>query len=462
MVLTPSWSDGTIYLWGCILSGFPRESSFSRSSENGTEGQNGIRWDFSSKAARLIMKAAVRYYLRFSDENATVLPPADRNKNYLLYLHVPFCLTLCPYCSFHRFKFHEETARRYFALLRDEMRMTARLGYSFNSVYFGGGTTSILPDELAKTIDLARELFGITEVSCESDPNHIDPESLRYTEGRIDRLSVGIQTFNDKYLENIGRRKKFGTGAEQFEKVKAILQHFPIVNVDLMYNFPGQTEDELLDDIKKVRELKPQQATFYPLMYAPFVGKKLKEQIGKSTNENEAKLFSLIMKNMNEPYIQRTSWAFALKQKEFIDEYVVDHSEYVGLGSGAFSFLNGTLYANSFSLKEYANRVAAGMASVVKSTRFGSYSVKQYRMMVEMFGLRGEPSYKPFFEYNALKAVGVIGSKNGHAVITSKGRFLLSVMMKGFYNGMDYIRESMRADLEASDERICLGCTEDE
>ncbi|QAR32512.1 coproporphyrinogen III oxidase family protein [Geovibrio thiophilus] len=444
------------------MAGFPRENSYLRAEDSASGDADGISWGFTAKAARLIMKSAVKYYLRFSEDSVTVLPPADKNKSYLLYLHVPFCLTLCPYCSFHRFKFNEETARRYFSLLRDEMRMTARLGYSFSSAYFGGGTTSILPDELAKTIDLARELFGITEISCESDPNHIDPESLKYTEGRIDRLSVGIQTFNDKYLENIGRKTKFGSGAEQYEKVQAILKHFPIVNVDLMYNFPGQTEEELLEDIRKVRELNPQQVTFYPLMYAPFVGRKLREKIGKSTNENEARLFALIMKNMTEPYIQRTSWAYALKKKEFIDEYVVDHSEYVGLGSGAFSFLNGTLYANSFSLKEYADRVAAGMASVVKSTAFGRHSVKQYRMMVEMFGLHAEPPYRPFFEYNALKAVGAVSRRDGKTILTPKGRFLLSVMMKGFYNGMDYIRESMRADLKAEDERICLGCREDE
>ncbi|MGE4497408.1 MAG: coproporphyrinogen III oxidase family protein [Deferribacterales bacterium] len=447
------------------MAGFPRENSFLRAASDACAADSrGVRWNFAAGAARLIMKSAVKHYLRFSDDNVSVLPPADKSRSYLLYLHVPFCVTLCPYCSFHRFKFHEETARRYFSLLRDEMRMTARLGYSFDSAYFGGGTTSILPDELAKTIDLARELFGITEVSCESDPNHIDKESMKHTEGRIDRLSVGIQTFNDRFLESIGRIKKFGTGAEQYEKVRAILRHFPIVNVDLMYNFPGQTEQDLLEDIRIVRELNPQQVTFYPLMYAPFVGRKLRETIGKSTNENEAKLFSVIMKNMTDPYIQRTSWAYALKKKEFIDEYVVDHSEYVGLGSGAFSFLNGTLYANSFSLKEYSERVASGMSSVVKSTAFGSHSVKQYRMMVEMFGLHAEPSYRPFFEYTALRAAGAVGrADGGHKIITPGGRFLLSVMMKGFYNGMDYIRESMRKELRAEDERICLGgCQEEE
>jgi coproporphyrinogen III oxidase-like Fe-S oxidoreductase len=414
-----------------------------------------VEWGPLPALAGLVMKGAVKKYLRFSDKSASTLPAPQKDKSYLLYLHVPFCMTLCPYCSFHRFKFHEETARQYFKLLREEMRMTAKLGYNFNSAYFGGGTTSIIPEELAKTIDLAKELFDITEVSCESDPNHIDDLSLEHTAGRIDRLSIGIQTFNNKYLKQIGRMEKFGTGEEQIEKVRHVLKHFPIINLDLIYNFPGQTEEEFLEDITKVRSLRPDQVTFYPLMYAPFVGKELRKQIGDTSNENEARLFSLILKEMQEPYIQRTSWAYALKKKDFIDEYVVDHSEYVGLGSGAFSFLNGTLYANSFSLKEYADRVSNGMASVVKSANFNQHSVKQYRMMVEMFGLHAEPYYQPFLEYNSLKLFGIFDNHNGVKTLTPKGRFLFSTMMKGFYNGMDYIRESMRAGLTKEDERIC-------
>jgi coproporphyrinogen III oxidase-like Fe-S oxidoreductase len=398
----------------------------------------------------------VKYYLRFSDENVITLPPAVPDKDYLLYLHVPFCMTLCPYCSFHRFKFHEDTVRKYFTLLRDEMRMTAKLGYNFSSAYFGGGTTSILPEELAKTIDLAKKLFDIKEVSSETDPNHIDKKSLEYTEGRIDRLSVGIQSFNDRHLESIGRLAKFGTAAEQYDKVAAIIRHFPIVNVDMIYNFPTQTEEELRKDIEIVRSLNPQQVTFYPLMYSPFVGKTLQAKIGRSGYENEARFFRVISEMMTEPYMQRSSWAFALQQKEFIDEYVVDHSEYVGLGSGAFSFLDGTLYANSFSLQEYGDRVKNGLSSAVKSVTFGKHAIRQYRMMVEMFGLNGFPYHRPLLEYTALRLMGAVGGRGGDAKMTRRGLFLLSVMMKCFYNGMDYIRETMRHDLELKDERIIL------
>jgi coproporphyrinogen III oxidase-like Fe-S oxidoreductase len=137
-----------------------------------------------------------------------------------------------------------------------------------------------------------------------------------------------------------------------------------------------------------------------------------------------------------------------------IDEYVINNDEYVGIGSGAFSFLNGVLYANSFSLKEYAEKVGRGQSSISKSTRFGSMSIKKYRMMIEMFGFNGWPKNRPFIEYNALKLLGAVKGKGENAEVTPRGKFLLSVMMKCFYNGMDYIREEMRKDLKTDDERI--------
>jgi len=437
------------------LSGFPREVSFMHQPDKFDPSSGSIEWDFSAKLVRQVMKRAVKHYLRFTDDHTiNSLPAPAEDRQYMLYLHIPFCVTLCPYCSFHRFRFHEETAANYFKLLRQEMRMTAELGYRFSSVCFGGGTTTVIPSELAKTIDLAKELFGVREVSVETDPNHIDPENLEHTVGRVDRLSVGIQTFNDKYLERIGRRHKFGTGEEQYGKVEEILKLFPVVNVDMMYNFPEQTPEELGEDIFTVLKLNPQQVTFYPLMYAPFAGHKFGSRIGKAGYDSEAGHYKLITDMMTDPYIQRTSWAFAHSRGTNIDEYVVDNEEYVGLGSGAFSFLNGTLYANSFSLKEYADRIAAEQTGATKSVTFGDYSISQYRMMVEMFGLQGNPRHKPFIEYGALRLLGAVEGRGSDAVITPKGRFLLSVMLKCFYNGMDYIRESMRRGLTADDERI--------
>lgn len=93
-------------------------------------------------------------------------PPQDGHK-YLLYAHIPFCHTLCSYCTFHRFLFKEHVARAYFVNLRKEMDYVKALGYDFHSMYVGGGTTTIIEEELIKTLEHARKLFpSIKEISC--------------------------------------------------------------------------------------------------------------------------------------------------------------------------------------------------------------------------------------------------------------------------------------------------------
>ena len=132
------------------------------------------------------------------------LPDPVPGRPYTLYVHVPFCERLCPYCSFNRFPYREQRARDYFQALRQEMRMLAAQGYDFESVYVGGGTPTVDIDELCETIDLARDLFHVKEVNSETNPNHLIPEYLDKLHGRIQRLSVGVQSFDDGLLRQIG------------------------------------------------------------------------------------------------------------------------------------------------------------------------------------------------------------------------------------------------------------------
>ncbi len=124
-------------------------------------------------------------------------------KKYVLYAHIPFCESLCPYCSFNRFIYNEAKARLYFQNLRREMEMLSESGYDFVTMYIGGGTPTILVDELVKTIDFAKGLFSITEVSSETNPNHLTKEILTQLQGRVDRLSVGVQSFDDNLLKEM-------------------------------------------------------------------------------------------------------------------------------------------------------------------------------------------------------------------------------------------------------------------
>ncbi len=402
--------------------------------------------NISSKIVSWIMQKAVKRFLHLYPTNKVLCEAKDENPR-LLYIHVPFCTTLCPYCSFHKFKFHEQSAQNYFDLLHQEMKMIHTLGYKFDSIYFGGGTTTIMPKQLSQTIDLAKSLFDIKEISCESTPTHLQDMDDFDLKKKIDRISVGIQTFNDQYLKQIGRYHKFGSSDEQYEKVKAILNDYPIVNIDIIFNYPEQTKEELHQDIDKILELKPSQVTFYPLMYAPGIKQTLTSKWGALSDQKEEELYKNIVERMSGEYIQRSSWAWSLNSTHIIDEYVIERSEYIGIGSGAFSFIGDTLYANTFSLPKYQELILKGQLPITHSTTFPKRAIKQYRMMIELFGL--QPSQEHLWlEDSYLKLIGIYDEKGQ---INTKGKYLFSLMMKEFYNGMDYVRETMRQNLNKED-----------
>jgi len=395
--------------------------------------------------ASKMMKIATKHYLNLQPTN-NPLPKATDTKTRLLYIHIPFCLTLCPYCSFHKFRFDSPTAKRYFELLHQEMRMVHSLGYQFDSIYFGGGTTTILPVELGETIRLAKSLFAIREVSCESDPAHLIDLEDEHLKGKIDRLSIGIQSFNDTHLKQIGRYKKFGSAEEQFAKVKRAIPHFPIVNIDMIFNYPNQTKEDIEQEIETILKLRPPQVTFYPLMYAPGIKENLTKKWGTLSDTNEATFYALICERMSKVYKQRSAWAWSLEEEGIIDEYVIERSEYVGIGSGAFSFINDTLYANTFSLPKYAQLLTANHLPTTHAITFPARAIQQYRLMVALFGLK-PPTNELFLETTLLKLSGVYSDGK----VNQKGAYIASVMMREFYNGMDYIRETMRNQLTTKD-----------
>ncbi|TLD85703.1 coproporphyrinogen III oxidase family protein [Helicobacter sp. MIT 05-5294] len=421
-----------------------------------------IQQNFSTRFVNCVMRWATNRYLCLQQSALNLLPPPNPNKNYLLYIHVPFCATLCTYCSFNRFLFQEEKARHYFLNLREEMRRVKDLGYDFKAIYVGGGTTSILPDELCKTLDLAKSLFNVQEVSCESDPNHLQKETLEQFKGRIDRLSVGVQSFDDGILRKIGRYEKFGSGEEVRKKLEKAIGILPILNVDLIFNFPNQTREMLARDLEIVRALAPNQLTTYPLMSSPSVKSLLKRSIGEVDLQNEARLYAQILESLADDFVPLSSWAFSHRGSEIFDEYVVDNDEYVGIGSGSFSFLDGVLYVNTFSLKTYAQRIQSGKMGVARERKYSKKAQLQYRLMVELFG--GEASIERFqTRYGAdlkkdlfkeiafLRLSGNIIKKGNAYYPTNKGKYLFLSMMKEFYIGMDRVREESRAMLNAED-----------
>ncbi|MDR2201878.1 MAG: coproporphyrinogen III oxidase family protein [Clostridiales bacterium] len=194
--------------------------------------------------------------------------PADRPR--VVYLHVPFCNKVCGFCPFHR---PDSFSRReYDKYLIGGIRELAAYEYSrapVNAVNFGGGTpTALSPAQMARVLAELHNSFDIppgTEISVETSVTELTDEMLSaLKEGGVNRLSVGVQTFDDASRRLLNRR---GSGAAAAERIRrAISFGFVNTGIDLIYNYPDQTPELLERDIDTIKSLNLAGVSFYSLM----------------------------------------------------------------------------------------------------------------------------------------------------------------------------------------------------
>lgn len=397
------------------------------------------------------IKARSKQYLNLGSKQGFNLRPSKKAKKYLLYVHVPFCQKLCPYCSFNRYEFQAELVVDYFLSLRKEIKIYHDYGYDVNGVYIGGGTPTILADELFKTIGLLRELYSIEELSVETNPNHLTRENLAaLKELKVNRLSVGVQSFNDMILKKIGRYDTYGSGEQLKDKVKQALDSSYVLNVDMIFNFPFQTAQMLEEDLDFLEKLSPDQVTFYPLMPAD----ELYGKNGALSHKKEKQFYFKILDRLSSDWQALSVWCFG-KDQGLIDEYIIGRNEYIGAGSGSFGLLNGQFYANTFSPRQYIDRIESGQLPVVFSKQFTNQELLRYGFLMQLFGTTLE--IKKFSdEYSAdflkllakeiafLKLAGAISLKNGQIALTRKGMYYWLVAMREFFIGVNNFRQHCR------------------
>ncbi|MCR6575261.1 coproporphyrinogen III oxidase family protein [Campylobacter insulaenigrae] len=377
-------------------------------------------------------------------------------KSYMLYAHIPFCHTFCPYCSFHKYYYDENLAKQYFESLREEIKQIKLKGFDFTSMYVGGGTTLINEEELAKTLELCKKLFNIKEISCETDPNHIEPEKLKMFKGLIDRLSCGVQSFDDDILKKVARYNKFGSSKELQEKLSKAIGILPVMSLDLIFNFPSQTQEQLLKDLEIAKNLKPQQITTYPLMKSNLTKDNIAKTLGVSFQDNEFKFYNIIVDYFKD-YERNNAWSFSLEKSSFNDEYVSSHHEYLGVGSGAFSFLDGELLINAFNLNDYSKLIKEKQNANIAKANFSKKEIIKYIFLTEMFAGKIEIDQLNrtldcnikkdlFIELLGLKASKALIQNQNTLQVSEFGRYLFMVLMKDFYTGMDLVRAVFRDD----------------
>lgn len=448
----------------------------------------------SERLLTMAVRECTKQYLKLEPTDEAHVPAPEPGKRYMLYAHVPFCERLCPYCSFNRFPFAEDRARPYFANMRKEMLMLKDLGYDFDSLYIGGGTPTILLDELCETIDLARDTFSIKEVSSETNPNHLIPSYLEKLKGRVQRLSVGVQSFDDGLLKQMDRYEKYGSGQEILERIQEASPYFVSMNADMIFNFPAQTEEILIHDIERVIESGASQTTFYPLMASPSVEKSLARTVGKVDYAREQRFYEIICELLTGElpgvevaggavgsqgerglFEHGSAWTFNRRGTEaagddaMIDEYVVDYEEYPAIGSGGITYLGSNLYVNTFSVKDYNAAIESGRMSLMGKTTFSKRDRMRYRFMMQLFGLRlDKREFERDFgctveaglpvEMAFMRAAGAFDHDDDRELtLTAKGRYLVVVMMRQFFIGVNNLRDQARAALTGEERELIFG-----
>jgi coproporphyrinogen III oxidase-like Fe-S oxidoreductase len=403
--------------------------------------------------ARLQARRLLAFPKTLSGE-APELPPPRAGTEYLLYLHIPFCEELCPYCSFHRLRLDEELAGRYFHALREEMRHYRDLGYCFSGAYVGGGTPTVMPKELEAILALARELWPIRSLSVETNPNHLTGDMLDLLKDcGVDRLSVGVQSFDDGLLASIHRYHRYGSGSEIRSRLAAARGRFRTINVDLIYNFRGQSEALLRRDLRVLRELATDQITFYPLMGS---------RARRGPYRRQKRFYNLIRAELAGAYLPSTAWCFSrlgslgAKDPAPIDEYIVACEQYAGLGSGSFGYLGGRLYANSFSVARYVELLGRGLPPVAAVRSYAPADRVRYDFLIQLFGghldlaaleVRHGPEAMRALDpaLALLRLTGVVRRRGRIVSLTPRGYYVWVILMREFFQGVNRLRQDCLA-----------------
>ena len=388
--------------------------------------------------------------MKFEEGTAPRIQPPAAEKPRLLYLHVPFCEKLCPYCSFNRIVFDETLCRDYFRALRREIRIYKESGYDFRGVYVGGGTPTVLIDELEETLALARNSFDIREASVETNPNHLTGENIAaLRRAGVHRLSVGVQSFDNSLLKNMDRFDKYGSGEEIRDRLKGIRGVFDTLNADMIFNFPSQGPETLDRDLDTLLDIGPDQITYYPLMVSDATRLRVQRTLGQVDSRREEQFYRQIVARLVPAYRFSSAWCFS-KKGTIIDEYIVDYDEYAGLGSGSIGFLNGT-----FNIRQYIAQTGRGEMPLMASRDFSLRDRIRYDFLMKLFGMKLDTGamrkkydgkfYRHLWpDILAFLLAGGLRYEPPDFFLTPAGRYQWVILMREFFVSVNNFRDFCR------------------
>ena len=289
-----------------------------------------------------------------------------------LYVHIPFCETKCPYCDFNTYARIEALIPAYAAALRQEVEMWGvLLGHpAVGTVFFGGGTPSYLPSEhigsLLRSVGEAFDLDPEAEITLEANPGDLTEAKLQgYLACGVNRLSIGVQSLDDRLLQVLGRRH---SAAEAVSAVQTALDAgLDNVSIDLMYGLPDQSPDDWAQTLGGAAGLGQKHVSMYCLTLeggTPMEESVRSGRVPEPDADLAADMYLMAeesMEGMGFRHYEISNWALPGRESRHNLTYW-RNQPFLGVGPGAHSYLAGSRFYNIKSPKEYVRRLTPSTA----------------------------------------------------------------------------------------------------
>lgn len=380
-----------------------------------------------------------------------------------IYLHIPFCVKKCNYCDFLSAPADWNTQKRYVEALKKEISFYQdRLeNYTISSIFFGGGTPSVLEEKWIKELlEIIFEMYFVeddAEITIEANPETLTKEKLEsYKKAGINRLSIGLQSTENEQLKRLGRIHTY----EKFLEIYAFARNagFDNINVDLMSALPFQTQSEWEETLRKVVSLvpKPEHISAYSLIIEEGTQfYEIEEDLSLPKEEADRQMYWRTKELLErEGYLRYEISNYALPGKESRHNQIYwNLKEYLGMGLGASSYFGGSRFKNTEDLKEYLSFLEDSNLQHNKKEKIGlqrdiQILSKKERMEEFMFlGLRqtkgiSEHKFLELFQVNVMELygnkvenaiqMGMLWRKNGRIGLTERGIDVSNIVLAEF------------------------------
>lgn len=383
---------------------------------------------FITSLTRMWLTRTVKPFT-FKNEYDRILPFMEC-KNLGLYVHIPFCKSICDFCPYCKVRYSADLCDKYIDALIKEINIVGGQNTekkTVTSLYFGGGTPALAATRIKEIVDALNEHFIITDgIGLELHPDNVNVETLQILkDAGVTKISIGIQSFCDKYQKILGR-KKINTSA-----MKSALAAVPFetVSMDFIFALPEQTYSDLKSDIDMAFSLGANHIAIYPFIDFTFTKSPV---VAMPKKEKRQLLDAITQYCLSKGYLRDSIWTFSSKPNAKYSSMTRDN--FLGFGCSATSLFKEQFKINTFNVESYCDRIASNNLATSLTIRF----TKRQRMIYWLFWTAystkvnikdfekffGVPLKKMYgFELWLSKRLGFVKEYDGIYEMTLKGAF---------------------------------------